>query len=135
MVGISRVVISRRERAVMLEPRGKGIVLWTLRYGQEVRDPEAYFEEEKGKKADAKLMGMIKKIIDERSSNWDPKMVEDPVQDKLLSIIAAKKKKSGKAPAKKPKAEPAPEGTSNVISLMDALKKSLEKPEKKSRTK
>ena len=40
MVGISRLVISRRERAVMLEPRGKGIVLWTLRYGDEVRDGE-----------------------------------------------------------------------------------------------
>ena len=45
MVGISRLVISRRERAVMLEPRGKGIVLWTLRYGDEVRDEAAYFEE------------------------------------------------------------------------------------------
>lgn len=44
MVGISRLVISRRERAVMLEPRGKGIVLWTLRYGDEVRNEEAYFE-------------------------------------------------------------------------------------------
>ncbi len=43
MVGISRLVISRRERAVMLEPRGKGIVLWTLRYGDEVRDEDTYF--------------------------------------------------------------------------------------------
>jgi len=39
-VGISRLVLSRRERAVMLEPRGKGIVLWTLRYGDEVRDED-----------------------------------------------------------------------------------------------
>ena len=37
-VGISRLVLYRRERAVMLEPRDKGIVLWTLRYGDEVRD-------------------------------------------------------------------------------------------------
>ncbi|TGT74803.1 Ku protein, partial [Mesorhizobium sp. M8A.F.Ca.ET.161.01.1.1] len=43
MVGISRLVITRRERAVMLEPRGKGIVLWTLRYGDEVRDENTYF--------------------------------------------------------------------------------------------
>ena len=42
-VGISRLVMYRRERAVMLEPRGKGIVLWTLRYGDEVRDADAYF--------------------------------------------------------------------------------------------
>ena len=45
MVGISRLVMYRRERAVMLEPRDKGIVLWTLRYGDEVRDDEAYFGE------------------------------------------------------------------------------------------
>ena len=45
MVGISCLVISRRERAVMLEPRGKGIVLWTLRFGDEVRDEDAYFSE------------------------------------------------------------------------------------------
>ena len=42
MVGISRVVLYRRERAVMLVPQDRGIVLWTLRYGDEVRDPEAY---------------------------------------------------------------------------------------------
>ena len=38
-LGISRLVLARRERAVMLEPCGKGIVLWTLRYGDEVRPP------------------------------------------------------------------------------------------------
>src|ERR1700761_1038126 len=43
MVGISRLVLYRRERAVMLVPRDKGIVLWTLRYGDEVRDPKDYF--------------------------------------------------------------------------------------------
>ena len=43
MVGISRVVLYRRERAVMLEPRDNGIVLWTLRYGDEVRDEDQYF--------------------------------------------------------------------------------------------
>jgi len=38
MIGISWLMISRRERAVMLETRGKGIVNWTLRYRGEVRD-------------------------------------------------------------------------------------------------
>src|SRR3546814_14980286 len=42
-VGISRLVLSRRERAVLLQPRGKGIVLWTLRYGDELRDPDEVF--------------------------------------------------------------------------------------------
>ena len=41
---ISRVVLYHRERAVLLEPRDKGIVLWTLRYGDEVRDEAEYFK-------------------------------------------------------------------------------------------
>ncbi|NKQ83623.1 non-homologous end joining protein Ku, partial [Rhizobium ruizarguesonis] len=43
--GVSKLVMGRRERAVVLEPRGEGIVLWTLRFGDEVRPEENYFEE------------------------------------------------------------------------------------------
>ncbi|WP_216073382.1 Ku protein, partial [Acinetobacter baumannii] len=43
MVGISRVALQRRERAVVIEPRDKGIMLWTLRYGDEVRNAKDYF--------------------------------------------------------------------------------------------
>ena len=46
---ISRVVLYHRERAVLLEPRDKGMVLWTLRYGDEVRDETEYFKGIKGK--------------------------------------------------------------------------------------
>ena len=100
-VGISRLVMYRRERAVMLEPRDRGIVLWTLRYGDEVRDRDAYFGDIKNDKVDSQLMPLVKTLIDERTKPWDPKMVDDPVQDRLLEIIAAKKK--GKKRPAKPK--------------------------------
>jgi DNA end-binding protein Ku len=121
MVGISRLVMYNRERAVMLEPRGKGIVLWTLRYGDEVRDPESYFADIDGGKSDPKLMTLFKQMIGGRTKPWSPKMVDDPVQDRLLDIIASKKK--GKKPAKVEK--PEPETPSNVINIMDALRKSI----------
>jgi DNA end-binding protein Ku len=125
-VGISRVVLYRRERAVMLEPRGKGIVLWTLRYGDEVRDDDEYFADIERDKPDPKVMKLVKSLIDERTTEWSPKLVEDPVQDKLKKIIAAKKKKKKPAAAKS-KAAPEPETPSNVVSIMDALKKSIAK--------
>jgi DNA end-binding protein Ku len=121
MVGISRLVMYHRERAVMLEPRGKGIVLWTLRYGDEVRDPESYFETINGGKPDPKLMTLFKQMIGGRTKPWSPKMVDDPVQDRLLDIIASKKK--GKKTAKS--AKPEPETPDNVINIMDALRKSI----------
>lgn len=122
-VGISRVVLYGRERAVMLEPRGKGIVAWTLRYGDEVRSESEAFSGIGKDKPDGQAMTLVKKLIDERTQPWDRTMAEDPVQDRLLKIIAAKKKKKPvKLPAKDE--EPAPAG-GNVVSIMDALRKSL----------
>jgi len=124
MVGISRLVIARRERAVMLEPRGKGIVLWTLRYGDEVRDEESYFKGVSKEKPDADMMQLVQKIIKSQTRDWDASMVIDPVQDRLLDIIETRKKmlkKPAKSRAKKQSHEP----TDNVINIMDALRKSL----------
>jgi DNA end-binding protein Ku len=126
-VGISRLVLYRRERSVMLEPRDKGIVLWTLRYGDEVRDENEYF---KGldEKPDAKMLKMVTGLIGDRTRPWSPKMVEDPVQDRLLDIIKAKQKGVVK---KRPVTPPAERGD-NVIDIMDALKRSLgQRPQSK----
>lgn len=121
-VGISRVVLYRRERAVMLEPKGKGIVLWTLRYGDEVRDKNEYFDRLELTEADPGLMKLVATLIEERTKPWDPKMVTDPVQERLLDIIASKKK--GRKKAAKAQAQP-DERPSNVVNIMDALRKSI----------
>ena len=88
------------ERAVMLEPRDRGIVLWTLRYGDEVRDPSSYFAKLDGK-PNPKLMSLVTKLIEERTRPWGPEMVGDPVQQQLLQLIAARKKgkRGDRAPA------------------------------------
>lgn len=125
-VGISRLVMYRRERAVMLKPRGKGIVLWTLRYGDEVRDEDEVFGTVDTGKPEVRALGLIRRLIDEKTVPWDAGMVDDPVQDRLLDIIAAKKKgRKRAARAKAAKAEDAANAT-NVIDIMDALKKSLQ---------
>ncbi len=120
-VGISRLVLYRRERAVMLEPRGQGIVLWTLRYGDEVRDKDDYFARIDQSKTEPDLMKLITKLIDDRTRPWSPDMASDPVQAKLLDIIAAKTKGRKKPARKEAPAKP----SGNVVNIMDALKKSL----------
>ncbi|MGV2186605.1 non-homologous end joining protein Ku [Rhizobium rhizogenes] len=122
MVGISRLVMYRRERAVMLEPRGRGIVLWTLRFGDEVRDERDYFGDIGTQSVEPKLMTLIETLIDKRRKPWSPSMVSDPVQEKLLDIIASKKKGRRRPVKEKAQEEAAP---SNVISIMDALRKSI----------
>ncbi len=121
MVGISKVVLYRRERAVMLEPRDNGIVLWTLRYGDEVRDEKPYFAEIDKHKPEAELLTLAQKFIKAKSQDWSPAMVKDPVQEHLLKLIASRRRrKAGRAASK----EPARAG--NVVNLFDALKKSLQ---------
>jgi DNA end-binding protein Ku len=122
VVGIARLVMYRRERAVMLEPRDRGIVLWTLRYGDEVRDEADHFKGLGAEKADSEQLTLMQQFIDKHTGAWNPEIVDDPVQDKLLDLIAAKKK--GRKPAKA-KARPDAPRPDNVINIMDALKKSL----------
>ena len=122
MVGVSRLVLNRRERAVILKPRDNGIVLWTLRFGDEVRDPGEYFASIRDLKPDPELMRLIGDLIKSRKKAWSPEMVADPVQKKLIDIIEAKKKGAKKAKAK-PSAEPEP--PTNVINIMDALRRSV----------
>jgi DNA end-binding protein Ku len=132
LVGISRLVIYRRERAVMLEPRDKGIVLWTLRYGDEVRSAEEYFRHIADTKPDSKMINLVSTLIEERTKPWDPDMVSDPVQARLLDTIA-EKKKGKKHPARaKTEDEALP---SNVFNIMDALRKSISSMPKASRRK
>ncbi|MFC6490077.1 Ku protein [Nitratireductor sp. GCM10026969] len=129
-VGISRLVLSRRERAVMLEPRGKGIVLWTLRYGDEVRDGREIFGDGEEKKAEPRLVSLISTLIEDLTQPWDPAMLGDPVQERLKEIIASKQKKKTKKPSKAGKKEE-PETPGNVVNIMDALKKSISQEKKR----
>lgn len=125
VAGLARLVMYRRERAVLLEPRDKGIVLWTLRYGDEVRKPENYFSDIDETKPEKKLLSMVRSVIKDKTEPWDASFLKDPVQQNLKSMIAARKKKSKTKPSKsKPEAQ---QNSGNVINIMDALRKSLEK--------
>jgi DNA end-binding protein Ku len=112
----------RRERAVMIVPRGRGMILWTLRYGDEVRDWKVYFAALGKAKVDPSALSLLRKLIAGLKTAWDPSMVRDPVQERLAELIAAKKK--GRR-TKKPPRETDTTAPSNVINIMDALRKSL----------
>ena len=121
VAGIARLVLYRRERAVMLQPRDKGIVVWTLRYGDEVRDEAAYFGDVPADAhPPAQATQLARDLIAERTRRWNPKMASDPVQTELARIIQSKKKTRTKAAKGKPAA-----GGDNVVDLFAALRKSL----------
>lgn len=119
VVGIGRLVLARRERMVMLQPRGKGILATTLRYPYEVRtDAEAF-----GGIADLELpdemLEIAEIIISRKSGHFEPEKFTDRYEEAVVSLLKAKQ--AGEAFALPE--SPAP---TNVVNIMDALKKSLE---------
>lgn len=123
VVGISKLVVGWREKAVVLEPRDEGIVLWSLRFGDEVRPEEAYFEDIEDE-ADPDLVPLVQKLIKQKTKRWSPDMVSDPIQESLLALIE-EKKKALKPQKKSSKTKQASAPASNVINIMDALRKSV----------
>jgi DNA end-binding protein Ku len=123
VVGISKLVVGRREKAVVLEPRGEGIVLWTLRFGDEVRPEESYFEDI-DEEADPDLVPLVQQLIKKKSAHWSPDMVSDPIQESLVALIE-EKKKALKPKKKTARAKDGPAPASNVVNIMDALRKSV----------
>lgn len=113
---ISRVVLYHRERAVLLEPRDKGMVLWTLRYGDEAE----YFKGIKGK-PDPKEKKLLASLIAEHLQGWSPSLATDPVEQSLRSMIEARQKR-----ARRSTKRPGVAKGGNVIDLMAVLKKSLQ---------
>jgi DNA end-binding protein Ku len=123
MAGLARVVLYSRERPVVIEPRGNGMVLTTLRYGDTVREPEAIFEDIAETKVDKGMIDLAERIIDKKMAGFDPSQFEDPYENALRELVRAKKT-GKKAPKSKPEPKP-----SNVVNLFDALKKSLSSDE------
>jgi DNA end-binding protein Ku len=121
MIGIGHFVIASRERVVVLEPRGKGLMMTTLRPAAEVRKPAEAFEDVSDKAPDAKMVELAGDIIDKMTASFDPDEFEDRYETALRKLVEAKAK-GRKPPAAKEEREKAP-----VIDLMAALKKSLQR--------
>jgi DNA end-binding protein Ku len=117
-VALGRLVMSQRERLVALEPRDKGIVATTLRTREEVRAMKQFFDDIPNVKPDRDMIAIAEKIIAQKEEEFDPEKFDDRYEDALKALIEEKRKGHKIVRPKEP--EP-----SNVINLMDALKKSL----------
>ena len=119
MVGLARVVLFRRERILMLEPRDKGIVATSLRYANEVHAATAYFDEIPDAELPKQMMDLAKHIIEKMTGKFDPDQFEDRYESALIELIRSKQKGMPFKPQPTHR-------QANVINLMDALKRSVE---------
>jgi DNA end-binding protein Ku len=118
VVGLGRVVMARRERVILLEPLGKGLLGTILRYASEVRSEDSYFEEIPELKLPEEMKDLAHVIIEKKAGHFDAAEFNDRYEDAVVELIRSKQ---AGVPTRAPE-EPRP---GNVVNIMDALRKSI----------
>ncbi len=119
MAGLGRVVMQRRERLVLLEPLDKGLLGTTLHYAYEVRDQSSVFESIPDVDYPKEMRELAAHIIERKAAHFDPSAFQDRYEDALIALVQSKQTGT---PVRTSSAAP----PSNVVNLIEALRKSLE---------
>jgi DNA end-binding protein Ku len=124
-VGVGQLAMRGQEYVVALKPCGRGLLLETLRYADEVHKSSGFFRDIGDTKPDPDLLDMASMLIERKAGEFDPSEFHNRYVDALHRLIEEKQKKKGEKIIEDPDADAAPPKGSNVIDLMAALKKSL----------
>lgn len=124
-VGLGQLAMRGREYVVSLKPCGRGMVLETLRYADEVHKAQGYFRDIPDDKPSEELLELAEALITKRSGDFHPQDFHDRYVDALKDLIERKRKAKGKTIIDDN--DTGAKTGSNVVDLMAALKKSMEK--------
>ena len=124
-VGIGQLAMRGQEYVVSLKACGRGMVLETLRYADEVHKASSYFRDIGDAKPDQDLLDLASTLIEKKASGFDASEFHNRYIEALQGLIAEKIKKKGKRIIQDTSSDSPPNG-SNVIDLMAALKKSID---------
>ena len=122
-IALGKIAFGGREHVIGIaatdDKHQLGMMAYTLRYPQELRNPAEYFAEVQAVKIDEDQLTLAKELIQRKTSRFNPKQFSDEYEDALRAMIAAKVKHVP-MPKMPSAAKPA-----KVVNLMDALRKSL----------
>src|SRR5262252_303949 len=119
MVALGRLVLSKRERVIALEPYDKGLLGTTLRYPYEVRKAEDYFCDLPDLTIAPDMLTLAEHILDSKASEFDPATFRDCYEEALLAHLKAKQ--AGAVPERRKTFAP----PHRVVNLMEALRRSV----------
>jgi DNA end-binding protein Ku len=119
MVALGRIVLAKRERVIALQPWENGLLGTTLRYAYEVRGTAEYFDEIPTTKIPKDMLQLAEHILESKAADFDPASFVDHYEEAVVDML--KHKQAGAPVVKQKAAAPA----SNVVNLMDALKRSI----------
>jgi len=122
-IGLAQLAIAGREWLVGVAPLGDGLVMEMLRYAGELKDPADYFDEVPTAKPDKEMVELAVQLIEKKTEPFDARKYQDHYATALRELVQDKLKgRTIVAPH-----EERPQG-SNVVDLMEALKRSVGQP-------
>jgi DNA end-binding protein Ku len=124
-IGIGQLAMRGQEYVVALKPCGRGLLLETLRYADEVNKSAGFFRDIGDHKPDPDLLDMASMLIERKAGEFNPAEFHNRYVDALKELIEEKQRKQGEKVIQDPDADAPPPKGSNVIDLMAALKRSL----------
>jgi len=119
MVALGRLVLTKREHVIALEPYGKGLLGTTLRYPSEVRNASDYFSEVPELALAPDLLKLAEHIVDSKVGSFNPMAFRDRYEEALLAHLKAKEAgavREEKSDFSAPR---------RFVNLMDALRRSI----------
>lgn len=125
-VGLGQLAMRGREYIVSLKPCGRGMILETLRYADEVAKATGFFRDIGDDKPDTELLDLAQSLIEKKTRPFDADGFKDRYGDALRALVDKKQKAHGRKIVED-KGDARPSG-GNVVDLMAALKKSVEAP-------
>jgi DNA end-binding protein Ku len=121
VVALGRAVLSKRERVIMLQPWGKGLLGAALRYPYEVRDEGIYFDDIGEIQIPKDMLALAEHILDSKAAKFEPTKFHDRYEEAIIAML--NEKKAG-MPVAKPR--PMPRIVAGT-DLMAALRQSIDK--------
>lgn len=125
-IGLGQITMRGRSYIAAVKPYEDGLMVETLHYAEELRSAKSFFDEIPTGKLDADLVDLAEELINRKKAKFDPSKFEDEYAQAIERLVKKKIERQGEL-ILEDQEEPAPDYGDNVVSLVDALKKSLAK--------
>lgn len=119
MTGIGQMVVRGKSHLLALKPCHEGLIVETLRYGDEIRKSQSFFAEVPDVKPEKELADLAEELIGRKAGKFDPDAFKDKYTEAVRELIDARLED------REPQDIAAPEAGAQVIDLMEALRRSV----------
>jgi DNA end-binding protein Ku len=123
-VGIGQLTMRGKENLVALKASGKGMMLDTLRYAEEIKDADKVFGDIGASRLRQDLISMAKDLIRQRASPFDPAGYKNHYAEALRELVRSKLKGGKAVEVDEDELEQA---KGKVIDFTEALKRSVQR--------